>query len=217
MSAVEIKICGITRVEDALAAIDAGAAMLGLNFFPSSPRCITLPQAQGIAKAVAGRAKLAGVFVNQDAAQVIDIARAVPLDAVQLHGNESAEYCRRVAAYMAVIRALKADGGFSPAQAAAYAGCRGLLLDTPCQGYGGSGTAFRWAEIDWSGLRAAVPAAKLFLAGGLDAANVGAAIAAAHPDVVDVCSGVESAKGIKSVKKMQEFVAAVRAAERQLP
>lgn len=236
---VEIKICGITRVEDALAAIEMGAAMLGLNFYPQSPRCITLPQAQEIARTVAfsnrksgcwpvsgappGRVKLVGVFVNMNISEVLRIARAVPLDAVQLHGDESHQDCALAAQEFEVIRALKADAdfsaaftaGFSAERTAEFACCRGLLVDTPSAGHGGSGESFSWASVPWASLRAASPALKVFLAGGLHAGNVAEAIAVAHPDVVDVCSGVESAKGIKSVSQMREFVAAVRAAERQ--
>jgi phosphoribosylanthranilate isomerase len=215
MSAVEVKICGITRVEDALAAVGAGAAMLGLNFYPGSPRCVTLQKAMEIAAAVGAPVKLVGVFVNMDVAAVLRVARAVPLDAVQLHGDESPGDCALAAAEFEVIRALKAGAGFSVARAAEFTSCRGLLLDTPTLAHGGSGETFRWDGVDWPGVRLAAPFAKLFLAGGLCAANVAEAIAAAHPDAVDVCSGVESAKGIKSAEKMLEFVAAVRAAERQ--
>ena len=109
MSPVEIKICGITRVEDALAAMELGAEMLGLNFYPASPRCITLQQAQEIALAAAGHAQLVGVFVNMNVSEVLRIARAVPLDAVQLHGDESRADCDALAAEFAVIRALKVD------------------------------------------------------------------------------------------------------------
>jgi phosphoribosylanthranilate isomerase len=228
---VEIKICGITRVEDARAAIELGAAMLGLNFYPPSPRCITLPQAQEIARAVAfdnrragcsplsgapqGRVRLAGVFVNMNISEVLRIARAVPLDEVQLHGDESPADCEAVAAEFAVIRALKVDADFGAERAAEFAVCRALLLDTPSAAHGGSGKRFDWAAVGWERVRRALPAAKLILAGGLDAGNVAEAIAVANPDAVDVCSGVESAKGIKSVEKMRAFVAAVRAAERQ--
>jgi phosphoribosylanthranilate isomerase len=229
---VEIKICGITRVEDAQAAIELGAAMLGLNFYPPSPRCITLPRAQEIARASAGvsdrrasgwpvpvakpgRVKLVGVFVNMNVAEVLRIARAVPLDAVQLHGDESPADCEAVAAEFAVIRALKVDAEFSPARAARFAACRALLLDTPCADHGGSGESFRWTDVRWDWLRVRLPESKIYLAGGLHAGNVAEAIAIVHPDVVDVCSGVESAKGIKCVEKMRQFVAAVRAAERQ--
>jgi phosphoribosylanthranilate isomerase len=97
MSAVAIKICGITSVEDALAAMDAGAAMLGLNFYEHSPRCISMERAQEIAEAVGGRARLVGVFVNMNVSDVLRIARAVPLTAVQLHGSESSEDCAVIA------------------------------------------------------------------------------------------------------------------------
>ncbi len=229
-STVEIKICGITRVEDALAAVDLGAAMLGLNFYPPSPRCVTLEQAQEIARAVLGvrersasvpvakpgRVKLVGVFVNMNISEVLRIARAVPLDAVQLHGDESRHDCELAAQEFEAIRALKAnEAAFTAAFLSEFACCRGLLVDTPCAEHGGSGESFCWDGVPWASLRRASPAVKVFLAGGLHAGNVASAIAAAHPDVVDVCSGVESAKGIKSVSQMREFVAAVRAAERQ--
>jgi phosphoribosylanthranilate isomerase len=167
--------------------------------------------------------KLVGVFVNMNISEVLRIARAVPLDAVQLHGDESHQDCALAAQEFEVIRALKADAdfsaaftaGFSAERTAEFACCRGLLVDTPSAGHGGSGESFSWASVPWASLRAASPALKVFLAGGLHAGNVAEAIAVAHPDVVDVCSGVESAKGIKSVSQMREFVAAVRAAERQ--
>jgi phosphoribosylanthranilate isomerase len=213
MSAVEIKICGITNVADAEAALDAGADMLGINFYEASPRRITLERAQEIAEAVAGRVKLVGVFVNMNVTSVLQIARTVPLDVVQLHGSESPEDCATVVAEFAVIRALKVDNTFSAARAAEFSEYSGLLLDTACASHGGSGRSFDWKSIDWARVREAAPLAKLFLAGGLHAGNVAEAIAAAHPDVVDVCSGVEREKGIKSVRRMREFVAAVRAAE----
>lgn len=232
VSTVEIKICGITRAEDALAAVDVGAAMLGLNFYAPSPRCLSLAQAREVACAVhgvsdrrascgpvpiakPGRVKLVGVFVNMDILEVLRIARAVPLDAVQLHGDESPRDCELAAQEFEVIRAFKADAAFTGQRLAEFASCRGLLVDTPCTAHGGSGESFCWASVPWAGLRLASPELKIFLAGGLHAGNVAEAIAAAHPDVVDVCSGVESAKGIKSVSQMREFVAAVRAAERQ--
>jgi phosphoribosylanthranilate isomerase len=226
---VQIKICGITRVEDAQAAMELGASMLGLNFYPLSPRCITLKRAQEIARVVAlanrksgcdplsgdftRPVRLVGVFVNMDIAEVLRIARAVPLDAVQLHGDESPADCATVAAEFRVIRALKVDAQFSPARLTEFSACRGFLFDTPSAGHGGSGESFVWSGVNWESISAAVPKAKIILAGGLDAHNVAEAIAVAHPDAVDVCSGVESEKGIKSVEKMSKFVAAVRAAE----
>ena len=215
MSTVEVKICGITRVSDALAASELGAHILGLNFYAGSPRCVTVERAQQIAAAVAGRVKIAGVFVNMNVEEVSRIARAVPLRALQLHGDESPRDCLTLAAEFEVIRALKVDADFSSARASEFAVCRGLLLDTPCAAHGGSGQSFDWATVEWASVRRALPQAKLFLAGGLHAGNVAKAIAAVQPDVVDVCSGVESTSGIKSVEKMRDFVAAVRAVERQ--
>jgi phosphoribosylanthranilate isomerase len=219
MSAVEIKFCGITRVQDALAALDLGVAlrpsMLGVNFYEKSPRCISLQQAREIARAVAGRARLVGVFVNMNIEDVLHIACAVPLDAVQLHGDESPRDCELAAREFEVIRAFHIDAAFSAGRVAQFAACRDILLDAPCAVHGGSGESFHWTSVLWAEVRRALPAAKVFLAGGLCTANVAAAIAAVHPDVVDVCTGVESAKGIKSVSLMRDFVAAVRAAERQ--
>jgi phosphoribosylanthranilate isomerase len=228
---VEIKICGITRTEDAQTAIELGASMLGLNFYERSPRCITLAQAQEIARIVAfsnrkagcgpvseatpRRVKLVGVFVNMSASEVLRIARAVPLDMVQLHGEESPDDCRAVAAEFHVIRALKVDAKFSAERAAEFSASRGLLFDTPTPEHGGSGECFDWNSVDWDSVHVAAPRAKMILAGGLHAGNVAQAIALVHPDAVDVCSGVESAKGIKDTRMMRAFVAAVRAAERQ--
>ncbi len=226
---IQIKICGITRVEDAQAAMELGASMLGLNFYPQSPRCIPLERAQEIARVVAFTnrkagcdplsgistrpVKLVGVFVNMNIPEVLRIARAVPLDAVQLHGDESPADCATVAAEFRVIRALKVDAEFSPERAAEFAVCRALLLDTPSAGHGGSGECFDWPGVEWERIRSAVPKARLIVAGGLNAHNVAKAIAIAKPDAVDVCSGVESSKGIKSLYEMGRFVAAVRAAE----
>jgi len=214
---VQIKICGITRLCDAEAAIELGAAMLGLNFYERSPRCISPAQARDIARAANGRAKLVGVFVNMNVSEVLRIADRVRLDAVQLHGDEPHADCVAIAALYPVIRAVKVDAQFSAARAAEFAFCSGLLFDTPTPAHGGSGECFDWASIAWDELRGTAPNARIFLAGGLHAGNVGEAIAVVRPHVVDVCSGVESAKAIKSVDKMREFVAAVRAAERQEP
>jgi phosphoribosylanthranilate isomerase len=220
---VAIKMCGITRLQDAQDAVSCGAAILGLNFYSGSPRCITLEAAQQIAASVAGRVKLAGVFVNMNLSEVLRIARAVRLDVVQLHGSEPLAECQAIAAEFEVIRAFKVDAAFNLADAARFAalgGRRGgtlggILLDTPCEGHGGSGVSFSWTQINWHTMRRLIAPAKLYLAGGLTAENVGEAIAQVQPDVVDVCSGIEFKRGIKSLDKMRDFEAAVRAAERQ--
>jgi phosphoribosylanthranilate isomerase len=134
---------------------------------------------------------------------------------VQLHGDESPRDCELAAREFEVIRAFHIDAAFSAGRVAEFAACTGILLDAPCAVHGGSGESFHWTGVPWALVRRALPAAKVFLAGGLCAANVAAAIAAVHPDVVDVCTGVESGKGIKNVSLMRDFVAAVRAAERQ--
>ncbi|MDR3765229.1 MAG: phosphoribosylanthranilate isomerase [Acidobacteriota bacterium] len=213
---ITVKICGITRVEDAVAAVEAGAELLGLNFYSGSPRCIPLERAQEIAAAVSGRAMLVGVFVNAPVSDVLAVARAVPLKLIQLHGEEDADDLRAIARHFPVLRSLKADASLAAAQPAQFANCSGVLVDTSTAQRGGSGVAFDWTQINWTALRRSIAPAKLLLAGGLNASNVGAAIAASRPDAVDVASGVEVAKGIKGAELMREFVAAVRAAERQL-
>ena len=209
---VQIKICGLTRADDAVAAIECGTAMLGLNFHPPSPRFVSVEQARQIARAVEGHAPLVGIFVNIDLLTLRQIIREVPLDAVQLCGTLPFTDTSELGASGRLIRALPADSVIDEKQ---LAGFHALLIDTPTPQHGGSGETFTWNSVNWPALRAALPQTQLFLAGGLNAANVGAAIAAAHPDVVDVCSGVEQTKGIKSLHKMREFAAAVRAAEGQ--
>ena len=218
-----MKFCGITRPEDAESAIASGAAMLGLNFYSGSPRHLSLEQAQQIAAAVSGRVRLVGVFVNMDIYNVLQIARAVPLDCIQLHGDELQEDCAELARDFEVIRAIKVTPAFHPEDLAAYTCCRGLLLDTPSPQHGGSGHSFDWRSVDWTAVRQSAPWATLYLAGGLTAENVAEAIRLARPDVVDVASGIEESKGIKSAsqrvksaEKMRAFAAAVEAAGREV-
>ncbi len=213
---VRMKFCGITRPEDAEAAIACGASLLGLNFYPGSPRHITLEQAQQIADAVAGRVRLVGVFVNMNLSGVRQVARAVPLDCIQLHGEELREESAELAGDFEVIRAIKVTPQFLPDDLAAHTCCQGLLLDTPSPLHGGSGQSFDWRSVNWTAIREAAPWAALYLAGGLTAENVAEAIGIAHPDVVDVASGIEESKGIKSAIKMRAFAAAVLAAGREV-
>lgn len=212
MNPVQIKICGLTGVEDALAAVECGATMLGLNFYPPSPRYVALNRARQIAHAVTGRVPLVGVFVHATLDELEKTIHAVPLNAAQLYGKLPADGLASLAQRCRLIRALPADDPLDPAQLALF---HGLLVDTPTALHGGCGQSFAWNSVDWTRLRATLPHLQFYLAGGLTTANVAAAIAAAHPDVVDVCSGVEATKGIKDRNKMYEFVAAVRAAEGQ--
>jgi phosphoribosylanthranilate isomerase len=194
-----LKICGITRQEDASAAIAGGANAIGFNFYPGSPRYIAPEKAAGIASPGARRV---GVFVNESPARVEVVARIAALDVAQLHGNEApADY----PAALAVWKAARVNDGFD---IGSYADCgaEALLLDGPAgELYGGAGHTFDWNVASKSVLR-------IILAGGLDAENVGAAVALAHPWGVDACSRIESAPGQKDLKKMNEFLKAAKAA-----
>lgn len=205
-----IKICGITRLEDALLAIACGADMIGLNFFAASPRCVSVATAREITDAVPDRIECVGVFVNEPTpSKVLYKAAAAGVSTIQLHGEESPAYCRELRE-LRVIKALAATSGLDPATVRAY-DVESILLDAATPTYGGSGMLCDLSEA--ARLRADI--GRLFLAGGLTPDNVAAAIQTVSPDVVDVCSGVERSKGIKDAEKVNAFVAAVRAAERE--
>jgi phosphoribosylanthranilate isomerase len=194
-----LKVCGITNQEDASAAVEAGANALGFNFYPRSPRYIA-PEAA--ARIDAGGARRVGVFVNEPRERVEDIARRAALDVAQLHGDETAE---AYPAGIAVWKAARVTEGFAISD---YDGipAEALLLDGPADTlYGGAGAIFDWRQASGSGLR-------IILAGGLDAANVAAAVRVARPWGVDACSRIEAAPGIKDHRKMNEFLQAARAA-----
>lgn len=210
---VLVKICGITRPEDAALAAAAGADWIGLNFWPMSKRFVGADP--GRARALAEAARLAnealavvGVFVNQAVSEVVRTARDVGLDVVQLHGHESPAACAEVmAAGVRVIKAMALSSMDDVERLHAYPG-EAFLMDTPTPGHGGSGRTF-----DWALARAAVATGKrIFLAGGLDADNVARAVAEVSPHGVDVASGVESAPGIKDARLVRAFVAAARQA-----
>lgn len=196
-----IKVCGLTSPADAIVCADAGVDMLGLNFSPQSPRCVTLTAARAIVSALRGRVKFVGVFVNQEREFVQATADELTLDAVQLHGDESSDYMQALRVPQ-LIKALRVQSS-APQVPASDA----ILLDTWNERQrGGTGETF-----DWSIAIALRPQIKhLILAGGLTPENVGAAIEAVRPDAVDVCSGVEDAPGRKSALKVQRFVGATR-------
>ena len=201
-----IKICGVTTLEDALAAVEAGADAIGFNFYRPSPRYVEPPRAREIVERLREKILTVGVFVNEETpASVEEIARESGVGAVQLHGDESPEFCESLAARR-VIKALRAGPGFSPADASAYP-TEAIQLDAFCaSARGGTGRTFDW-ELARS-TRALVP--KLFLAGGLTPENVAGAIRHVRPYGVDACSGVESRPGRKSFERMRAFVAAAR-------
>ena len=200
---VATKICGITNVEDAFAAVDAGAEMLGFNFYDGSRRFIDPDDAGAIIRSVRkrGRAECVGVFVDATPDEIREIAARSGVDAVQLHGNETPDYCDMLRP-LSVIKALRVYTGFDPALVAAFK-CDTILLDTwhPDE-RGGTGAVFDWdvaAEIRRN-------VARLILAGGLTVRNVASAVRKVRPDVVDVCSGVEDSPRRKNATQMREFM-----------
>lgn len=208
-----IKICGLTRSEDAILAARAGADWLGLNFWPRSRRFIDPDRACDVAARVreaSAAVTLVGVFVNQPAGDITRIAQDVGLDRVQLHGDESVADC---AALMDTgLEVIKAMGLAAPEDIDRLTGYPGevILVDAPSAGYGGSGRC-----LDWSLARDAVIAGeragkRVILAGGLDPDNVARAVAEVQPFGVDVASGVESAPGVKDPARVRAFVAAAR-------
>ena len=226
-----VKFCGLTRTADVEAAVDLGVDAIGLVFYPPSPRAVDLDQAAQLAAAVPAFVTLVGLFVDADAALLDAVLARVPLGALQFHGHESPQTCRRLAG--------DADDGFSPdlgrsqrspqrrpwikalpvragfdlgAVADQYRGVAALLLDTfdPALA-GGTGRCFDWGLVQSAAARPRAP--RIILAGGLAPDNVGAAIRQVQPYAVDVSGGIEAAKGQKDRAKMAAFISAVRAAD----
>jgi phosphoribosylanthranilate isomerase len=197
-----VKVCGITNLEDALAALDAGAEMLGFNFYARSPRYVTPAAARKIIERLPEGTDCVGVFVNEPTpAEVERIAHEAGLGTVQLHGDETPEYCQSLRG-LSIIKALRVGADYTPESAAIY-GTDAVLLDAYVPGErGGTGHTFDWTLASLT--RERVP--KLFLAGGLNPENVAAAVAAVRPYAVDVCSGVEISPGRKSPELIRRFV-----------
>ena len=205
MSAVRSKICGITRIDDALAAVAAGADAIGFVFYAKSPRAVTAAQARAIIAALPPFVTTVGLFVNASTCELNETLDAVPLDLLQFHGDETPEQCEGY--HRPYIKALRVKAGDDIAAAcAAYASASGILLDTYVEGVpGGTGQAFYWSLIP-QGL-----SKPIILAGGLSVQNVAQAIAQVQPYAVDVSGGVEKSKGIKDQDKIRAFMQAVRA------
>ncbi|NER64657.1 phosphoribosylanthranilate isomerase [Pseudomonas sp. MAFF212427] len=206
MSAVRSKICGITRIEDALAAAEAGADAIGLVFYAKSPRAVTVRQARAIIAALPPFVTTVGLFVNASRCELNELLEAVPLDLLQFHGDETPADCDGF--NRSWIKALRVRPGDDlQAQCRHYANASGILLDTYVAGVpGGTGEAFDWSLVPE---RLSKP---IILAGGLSPDNVGAAIAQVQPYAVDVSGGVEQAKGIKDPARIEAFMRAVRQA-----
>lgn len=202
-----IKICGITRVEDGLAAARAGADAIGLVFAEQSPRRIELERAAEITRALPPFVAAVALFVNPTAAEVETVIRRIGPNLLQFHGEETADFCRSFATPW--LKAVRVRPGTDLLQyATAYAGVRGLVLDAYSPvAHGGTGDAF-----DWSLIPPSLPV-PIVLAGGLHAGNVGAAIRRVRPWAVDVSSGVEATKGIKDAARLAAFIKEVEYAD----
>jgi len=208
MAKVKVKICGITNWKDAKRAVDAGADFLGFNFYAKSPRFISPAEARRIVRRLPKRVSAVGVFVNESDEKMRDTARAVGLDMLQLHGDESPSVVARLGRALPVIKAVRAGKSFRPAQLAKFRRASAILLDGFDRGLrGGTGKTF-----DWRVARRAKRYGRIFLAGGLTPENVGEAIRTAEPYAVDVCSGVEAEPGKKDPKRVRALMHAVEAA-----
>jgi phosphoribosylanthranilate isomerase len=202
-----VKICGITNIDDALAAAEYGAAAIGLNFWRPGKRYIDPERAAEIAGALPARVRRVGVFVDERAETVREIAGRVKLDVLQLHGEETPAYLATLGPYE-MWKAVKMAPGWDAASLAGYGNVSAFLLDSPGATPGGTGETFDW---DWAAR--ARPYGRVILAGGLTSENVAAAVRRARPWGVDVASGVESAPGKKDHAKMRDFIAVAQGAE----
>jgi len=204
LTAVRVKICGITRVEDALAAAAAGADAIGLVFYAKSPRAVDIEQARVILAALPPFVTTVGLFVDAERSELERILASVPLDLLQFHGDESVQQCEAFG--RPYIKALRVKAGDDiAAQVARYPSAQGILLDAYVEGVpGGTGEAFDWSLIPQTLSK------PLILAGGLRPDNVAEAVSRVRPYAVDVSGGVEASKGVKDVEKVGAFIRAAR-------
>ena len=195
-----VKICGITRVEDALAAAHAGADAIGLVFAEQSPRCLSLDRAAAIVRALPPFVSVVGLFVDAERGRIEAVLSRVALDLLQFHGVEPPEQCRHYRRPYIKAISMTPDVNL-PALAVLYSDAAGLLLDSDHPTLaGGSGAHFDWTRVPRDLTKPVI------LAGGLTPANVADAIRSVRPYAVDVSSGVEQGKGIKDAVKMTDFI-----------
>ncbi len=202
----KVKICGVTNVADAIAVAEAGADMIGLNFYAGSPRHLELAAAGQICRALPPFVLRVGVFVNPAEEAVLAAIRVCGLNLLQFHGDEPSEFCTQFG--LMSVKALRVRDAESLAALENYSTDAFLLDAHSNSGLGGTGEKFNWDLA-----RAAQNYGKpIILAGGLTTENIAEAVRRVRPFAVDVASGVESAPGKKDVAKVRAFVAAVRAA-----
>lgn len=201
-----VKICGITRPGDAIAAAEAGADAIGLVFYPPSPRYLSAERAVEIRDALPPFVQTVALFVNPDAAQVAQVIGRVKPGMLQFHGEETAEFCEQFG--MPYVKACRVKPGVDLLKYLhPFSGAAAWLLDSFVEAYGGVGERFDWSLVP------AKMARPLVLSGGLERGNVAGAVRQLRPWGVDVSSGVESAKGIKDAAKIAAFIAEVRNAD----
>lgn len=200
---VKVKVCGVRTLEEAEAALEAGADAIGFNFWPQSRRYIAPRAAAEIIGKLSPVASTVGVFVNEEVNRVVDLSAELRLSAVQLHGDESPEFCAALGS-IKTIKAIRVGQDFDLGIIQSYPVSM-VLLDSNIQGsYGGTGQRFDW--------RIAIEAkrfARIILAGGLNTENVWEAITHVRPAAIDVCSGVEAEPGRKDFDKLKSFMAIV--------
>ena len=204
MNRVRVKICGITRVQDALAAVDAGADALGFMFYERSPRCVNVTAAREIIRELPPFVAKVGVFVDAPQTDVERTIAECGLDTLQFHGNEPPQFCDRFG--LKIIKAFRVRGREVLDEASAYPQAAWLLDSFVPGQLGGTGATFNWDLA----CEAVARHPRVILAGGLTPENVAEAIRRVRPYAVDVSSGVESVPGVKDARKLQPFLSAVR-------
>ncbi len=207
MAYTRIKICGITRPEDAQSAAANGADAIGLVFYSNSPRAVDVVQAAEIVAALPPFVSVVALFVDEQETTVSEVLSAVPIDVLQFHGQESATFCEQF--QRPYLKAVRMRPGLDLVEAVSpYGNARAVLLDSWQEGVpGGTGKTFDWQLAEAELTNASV------LAGGLNADNVASAIKQLRPAGVDVSGGVETSPGIKCPERITDFVRAVRAAD----
>ncbi|MBZ0111769.1 MAG: phosphoribosylanthranilate isomerase [Thermoanaerobaculia bacterium] len=198
MSDVAVKICGVTRPQDAMRAVELGASYVGLNFWPQSPRFVSIERGRELVAAIDGRATVVGVFVDASPEWVAEVDGALDLDLLQFHGDEGSD---RIEPYgERAIKVFRLNGSFDASELENYPSVAAWLFDVHHADYGGTGKTWRYELV------ADLPTTRpIMVAGGIRPGRVRDVVARCHPAVIDVCSGVESSPGIKDENLMNRL------------